>query len=237
MVTVLLGALSVALTLGGNAFAVVDVARERYCPVPVSWAGWAVLMLEGGGGTLAGSVTSALYVLACAAGCFAVAILALRIPRERREDPVRLPGSWPLVGGTRLDWICGPAAAGFLIVLAITRNPAWAVAVTIAADLILYVPTYGHGWRHPHDEAPLAYGLFSAGAVAAIAAAVTGTHPPRTVTVLVLALAYPLYLAVADGAMAGMVLARLAAAPVPAVAAAVVPGPRLDADGASRTTR
>ncbi len=158
MVTVLLGALSVALTLGGNAFAVVDVARERYCPVPVSWAGWAVLMLEGGGGTLAGSVTSALYVLTCAAGCFAVAVLALRIPRERREDPVRLPGSWPLVGGTRLDWICGPAAAGFLIVLAITRDPAWAVVVTIAADLILYVPTYGHGWRHPHDEAPLAYG-------------------------------------------------------------------------------
>lgn len=216
MVTWLLAGLSVALTLGGNAFAIHDVIKETYCPVPVSWAGWALLTVEGGGGTWAGSVTSALYVLTCAAGCFAVAGLALRIPKDKREAPARVPARWLLIGGWRIDLVCGPAAFGFLIVLAFTRSAAWAVALTITADLILYCPTYDHGWRYPHDEAPLAYGLFAGGAAAAILAALTGNHPPRTAAVLVLTLAYPVYLAVADTAMAGMVLARLAAVPLPA---------------------
>jgi hypothetical protein len=104
----------------------------------------------------------------------------------------------------RLDFLCLAGAVAGLVLLATVRAPAAAVAVSVAADLIAYIPTMVHAWREPHEETWSAYALYAAAAWLALAVADFGVFT---------AVAYPAYLAVADTGMTGIIRARRGTAP------------------------
>jgi len=88
-------------------------------PVVMSWLVWTAIL--GIGGTAAlydGQLAAAVFTLAEGAGCVLVAVLAMRIPADRRDEPARMP----LPGGRiRLDVLCLPGAAAGLVLLAVAR--------------------------------------------------------------------------------------------------------------------
>jgi hypothetical protein len=198
----LLVVISAALALAANVPAVRDTWRWDARPVAMSWGGWAAIVAIGAGGSAeARQLPSLVYTGICAAGCAAVGLLALRIPADLRDEPVMVPLPWGR--RVRLDLLCLPAAAAGLVLLAAARDPGMAVAVSVATDAVLYVPTIGHAWQHPEHEPWTAYGLFGLGAWMAVAAAALGGHAGSMT-----AAGYPWYLAVADTGVAAMILAR-----------------------------
>ena len=178
-------AVSGLLTVIGSVPYVIATLRGAARPQVVSWSVWAALLAIGSAAALSdGQVPAAAYSGFCAAECALVAVLAVR-------------------GGDlafrRLDVLCLAGAAAGLVLLAVVRASAAAVAVTVAADLIAYIPTIAHAWRAPREETCSAYVLYAAGAWLALAVA--------DFSVLA-AVAYPAYLAVADTGVACMILAR-----------------------------
>lgn len=180
-------AVSGLLTVIGSVPYVIATLRGAARPQVVSWSVWAALLAIGSAAALSdGQVPAAAYSAFCAAECALVAVLAMR-------------------GGDlafrRLDVLCLAGAVAALVLLAVVRASAAAVAVTVAADLIAYLPTIAHAWRAPREETCSAYVLYAAGAWLALAVADFG---------VLAAVAYPAYLAVADTGVACMILARRA---------------------------
>ncbi len=193
---------SVILSLAGTVPILVQVLRGKARPQPVSWGLWAGLMVIGGLAALdGGHLPAAAYGLACGAECALVAVLALRIPAAEREAPVLVP-LWR-GRAIRLDLICLAGGLAGLAQLAVVRAPGAAVAATVATDLIAYVPTWANAWKAPDDEVATGYALYAAGAAVALAAVVQSGE-----MLVFAAVAYPLYLAVADGAAAVLIVAR-----------------------------
>jgi hypothetical protein len=171
-------------------------------PVVMSWLVWTAIL--GIGGTAAlydGQLAAAVFTLAEGAGCVLVAVLAMRIPADRRDEPARIP----LPGGRiRLDVLCLPGAAAGLVLLAVARAPGPTVAVSIGTDVLAYVPTVAHSWRYPHSEAWSSYAWYAVSAAAALAAV---RHVSLT------AVGYPAYLAVAETVVAAVILGRRGVTP------------------------
>ena len=207
----LLGAAGIVLCAAGNVPAIRAAWRRSFSPQVLSWTGWAGIMLIGGWGSWRGSWASGGYVVMCAAGCLAVAALAARSPApgSARQPAVRVR----LPGGrrARLDLVCAPGTVAGLVLLLLVRDPGWAVGISVVTDAVLYVPTFADGWRAPQGQPLAAYALFAGGAAASCAAVLYahGHRPAAVVAVpLFAALAYPVYLLAADGAMAGLVAGR-----------------------------
>jgi hypothetical protein len=169
-------------------------------PQPVSWAVWAGIMVIGGiDAAKGGQVPAAVYGLACGGECMAIAALALLVPAADRDAPVmvRLSRRHP-EREIRLDWICGAGGVAGLVLLIAVQALRPSTAVLVATDALAYVPTMAAGWRSPHDEVPRSYASFAIGAGIALAIAHLWVF---------IAVAYPLYLLVADTAMAVITLA------------------------------
>lgn len=180
----LLTVASGAVTLAAGGTYVRSAIREAE-PQMVSWLAWTALLVIGACSSLAdGQVPAAVYVLACAAMCAAVVVLVIRRGTWR-------PGPF--------GWACLAGATAGLVLLVFARAPSLAVAVTVAVDLIAYLPTIRHAWQEPGEEPWAAYALFAAGA--ALALAVADLH-------VFAAVAYPLYLLIADTGVAVVIVAR-----------------------------
>lgn len=207
-VQVLIG-VSVVLSLAANVTIWRDTWRWKDTgtrPVAASWAEWAALTGTGAAAAWrAGQMPAAIYAACCAAGCAVVVPLALRIPRDERDEPER-------IGQARLDVVLLPAAMAGLMLLVTpmtTVGHGWirtsgpAVAVAVVTDLLAYLPTAAHAWRHPAAEPWRVYGLFGVAAAASLAAvALQGQMLDLT------AAAYPLYLTAANLGVAAMIVAR-----------------------------
>jgi hypothetical protein len=184
-VTWLLTAASALVTLAAGAVYIREALREAR-PQLVSWLGWTALLVTGASSALAaGQVPAAVYILACAAMCVAVIVLAAR------------RGAWSF---SLLDRVCLAGVAGGLALLIADRSPDLATAVTVAVDAAAYVPTAVHAWRKPGEEPWIAFAGWSAGAALSLAAA----H-----VLVFTAVAYPAYLLAGDSAVTVMILVRL----------------------------
>jgi hypothetical protein len=201
--------LASVLVLSGNLPVLLGIRRGEVRPVPVTWAGWTALMLVGGWAVLtARHDPAAVFILAEAVGCAAIAVCALRIPAGDRDKPES-------VCGVRLDLACLPGIVAGLLLLLAVRSPALAVSVTVGTDLLIFVPTYAHIWAHPWRESVLGYAAFSVGS--AVMLLVSDWSTP-------VGWAYPVYLFVGDGVAAVLAVARRHRMPVtPTVVPAVVP--------------
>lgn len=180
--------------------AIRDRPGPKARPQPVSWAVWAGIMVIGGiDAARGGQVPAAVYGLACGGECMAIAALALLVPAADRDAPVmvRLSRRDP-EREIRLDWICGAGGVAGLVLLIAVQALGPSTAVLVATDALAYVPTMAAGWRSPHDEVPQSYASFAIGAAIALAIAHLWVF---------IAVAYPLYLLVADTAMTVITLA------------------------------
>lgn len=140
-------------------------------PVVMSWVIWtAILAIGGAASASTRQLPAAVFILAQAAECGLVAVLAMRIPVARRA---------------------GPAGRGAC------ASPA--VAVSIGTDVLAYVPTVSHSWRHPYSEAWGSYGWYAVSAAAALAAA-------RHLTIT--AVGYPAWLVLAETVTTTVILYR-----------------------------
>jgi hypothetical protein len=152
--------LAAVLSLAAPGPVLLGTWRGRDSPQVMSWLIWAALPLAGGlAMARGGHVLPAVNVLAVAASCALVAVLALCVPAARRDPPPRLR-LWPGGPAPRLDLLCLPGALAGLALVAVVRDPVPAVLVTAATDMLAFVPTYGHIWAKPRKEPWLSYALF-----------------------------------------------------------------------------
>lgn len=166
-------------------------------PVVMSWVIWTAILAIGGAAALStGQLAAAVFTLAQSAQCGVVAVLAMCVPVEQREDPYRVPVGRRRV---RLDVLCLPGAVAGLVSLAVLRAPGPAVAVCVATDVLAYVPTVAHSWGFPFSEAWSSYAWYAVSAAAALAAAAHFT---------VTAVAYPAYLVLAETVTTAVILTR-----------------------------
>jgi hypothetical protein len=213
---VLIGASAVLATVANTALWW-GAWRKADRPVVASWAEWAALMGIGAAATAeTGKVPAAVYGGFCALGCLIVVPLALRVPAADRDRPVRVAARFTPGGeGARLDLLLLPAVLAGLMLLCTPLFPAGrvyvhtetpAVIVTVATDALAFLPVVGHAWQQPGHEPWMVYGLFAGGAAASLAAAFAQGQG-GTLT----AVAYPLYLTVAELSVAVLIVARRAA--------------------------
>jgi hypothetical protein len=189
---------SAVLSAAGSVPVIRNTLRGKDKPVPVSWLLWAGILAIGGVAALdAGQVPAAVYLIACAAECALVGVLALRIPAADRDPPVTV--RLPRAGHIRLDLICLAGGVVGLVLLAAVRAPGAAVAVSVATDLLAYIPTMVHAWHEPGQETWSTYALYASGALLAL---VVADHR------VFAAVAYPAYLLVADTAVSYIILTR-----------------------------
>jgi hypothetical protein len=191
--------IAAVLSMAGAGPMLLGTWRGRDNPQVMSWCIWAALPLTGGV-AMAGSdyMLPAVNVLAVGVSCALVAVLALRIPADRRDPPPRLR-LWPGGPAPRLDLLCLPGAAAGLVLTVVVRAPVPAVVVTAATDALAFPPTYGHIWAKPHREPWLSYALYSAGG--AVSLTVADWHTPA-------GWVYPVYLCAGDGVAAALIVAR-----------------------------
>lgn len=206
---------SAVLSTAGNVAIWRETWQRKARPVAASWLEWAALMATGAFASWqAGQVPAAIYGAFCAAGCAVVVPITLaRIPAADRDPPTR-------IGQARLDVLLLPGALAGLMLLVTSlttvghawiRTPGPAVAVSVATDALAYLPTIAHAWEHPGAEPWNVYGMFGTGAALSLAAAALQGQ-----MLDLAAVAYPLYLTVADTGVAVMITARRRVIPEPA---------------------
>jgi len=182
--------LSSTLTAAAALPYILDIVRGRARPRIASWGIWTVVQAIGAASAFtARQLPGACYTLLCAAGCAAVVFLGWR--HGGREFG-------------RLDAVCVTLAAEGVALLAVAAwlprlmPMSWAVAVSVATDLLAYLPTFHHAWHRPSEEPWLPYAMF--GAAAGLVLFVTDFR-------VLAGVIYPAYLFAADAAMVVMILA------------------------------
>lgn len=179
-------AASAVLTFAAAVPYMIQTLRGTTKPQVVSWGIWTAITAIGGVAALAShQIPAAVLGLACAAECAVIAVLGLR------EQ---------VYSFSRLDACCLAGAVAGLVLLLVARAAA-AIAATITADFIAFVPTIIHSWRMPSEETCSSYVLYAAGGALILLCADFRVFA---------AVAYPLYLVAADSTLACMILARRA---------------------------
>lgn len=176
------------LSAAGNWPYIRLVQRRAAHPRLVTWVIWAMATTTAAIGSFkAGQVPSGLLTAAFAAGCFGVLAFGWR---HGHRDIGRLDLACLILAGVGVA----------LLTLAALRPSAvpmsWALTAAVATDLIAFLPTYANGWRGMEPWPPFA--VFTAGAVLTLLA--SDHH-------VITAMIFPAYLAAADGAMTGVILA------------------------------
>lgn len=198
---------SVLISAVATGIYVVLTLRGTAKPRPASWAIWAAILAIGAAASAeTGQWPAAAYNSVAVLENAAVAILALRIPAGERDAPVwvRVPRG-PKVA---LDLFCLIGAGAGLVLLAVVRDPVLAIVAAMATEFAGYVPTAVSAWRRPQNEPWPVYVLFSAATAVVVAAAWLPWMGGQTMPVFT-AQAMPLYLTLADGSVAVMILLRM----------------------------
>lgn len=180
---------SSALTAAAALPYILDIVRGRARPRVASWGIWTVVQAVGTVSAFgARQLPAACYTLFCGVGCAAVVFLGWR-HGSRDFGP--------------LDAVCVALATEGVALLAVaTALPqlvplSWAVAVSVATDLLAYLPTFRHAWLRPQEEPWLPYALF--GGAAALVLWVADYQ-------VLVGVIYPMYLFAADAVMVIMIL-------------------------------
>ena len=160
------------ISAAGSVPYILAVIRGTVRPRLVSWGVWAVLagvmtvsaLIEG---AMASAVMTTITFIACAM----VTVLGW----QRRTG-----------GINRGDVICLVGAILGLASLALFKNPLVALAVSVAVDIIAFIPTLMHAWTSPYEESLTCFALSALGGTLAVLAVLMGE-------ISVAALLYPVY--------------------------------------------
>ena len=173
------------ISAAGSVPYILAVIRGTARPRLVSWGVWAVLagvmtvsaFIEG---AMASAAMTAITFIACAT----VTILGW----QRRTG-----------GINRVDMVCLVGAVLGIASLAIFKSPLIALAVSVAVDIIAFIPTLMHAWTSPYEESLACFALSALGGTLAVLAVLVGE-------ISVVALLYPVYSMVFNGLAALLIM-------------------------------
>ena len=173
------------ISAAGSVPYILAVIRGTARPRLVSWGVWAVLagvmtvsaFIEG---AMASAVMTAITFIACAT----VTILGW----QRRTG-----------GINRVDMVCLVGAVLGIASLAIFKSPLIALTVSVAVDIIAFIPTLMHAWTSPYEESLTCFALSALGGTLAVLAVLVGE-------ISVVALLYPVYSMVFNGLAALLIV-------------------------------
>ncbi len=178
-------AIGALVSAAGSVPYILAVIRGTVRPRLVSWAVWAVLagvmtVSAFAEGAMASAVMTSITFIACAT----VTVLGWR----QRQG-----------GVSRLDIVCLLGAVLGIASLAIFKNPLVALAVSVAVDIIAFIPTLVHAWVSPYEESLTCFALSAIGGTLAVLAVLTGE-------ISLPALLYPVYSMVFNGVAALLIV-------------------------------
>ena len=173
------------ISAAGSVPYILAVIRGTARPRLVSWGVWAVLagvmtvsaFIEG---AMASAAMTAITFIACAT----VTILGW----QRRTG-----------GINRVDMVCLVGAVLGIASLAIFKSPLIALTVSVAVDIIAFIPTLMHAWTSPYEESLTCFALSALGGTLAVLAVLAGE-------ISVVALLYPVYSMVFNGLAALLIM-------------------------------
>lgn len=173
------------ISAAGSVPYILAVIRGTARPRLVSWGVWAVLagvmtvsaFIEG---AMASAAMTAITFIACAT----VTILGW----QRRTG-----------GINRVDMVCLVGAVLGITSLAIFKSPLIALTVSVAVDIVAFIPTLVHAWTSPYEESLACFALSALGGTLAVLAVLVGE-------ISVVALLYPVYSMVFNGLAALLIV-------------------------------
>lgn len=175
--------LSSIVTIGAVIPYLVQIVRGKTKPRIVSWFTWSLLTGIACAASFAdGQVATGFLMLAATIEVFSVVVLGLK-HGDRKFD--------------RTDIVCQIAALAGMALWFIFNSPAVAVAAMVAIDLIGCIPTLKHSWFKPYEETWITFALSSLGGILTLL--VIGEWS-------ITSAAYPLYIALANNAVALTIL-------------------------------
>ena len=162
-----------------------DTLRGKTRPNIITWFTWTLLNALSAAAAFAGhAYQTAVFAAAVTLVTASVVVFGLR-------DGIKKYGVF--------DYVCQALALVGIVLWQLSGEPAVAMTLSIIASFIGSLPTYRHAWRAPHEETWQAFGLDGA---AAVVAALSVTQ------LSYLALAYPVYIALSDVSLVGVILWR-----------------------------
>jgi hypothetical protein len=165
----------------------IDIVRGKTKPNVVSWFTWTILTGIGTAAVIAqAGFGPAILPLSASICTFSVVLLGLK---------------YGFAKYSKVDAICQVCALGGVILWIVFNSPHIALVAAISIDAIAGIPTLLHAYKAPQEETWQTFMLGSIGALLTLASASSFTTAK---------VAYPIYLAIANGAIAGtMVVMRL----------------------------
>lgn len=192
MVQAVLGITAAIIAAWAAVIYVRDTLKGPTRPHRVSWGIWAVIAVLGAGSALEGGARFGAAVSLVYVGLTVVVFILSLAPKYGKP------------GGEWYDWPLGLVAAATIVAWQMFELPvSIAAVVAVAADSAAAWPTLRESWRQPRSE-PLR--VWAADAVASAMALVAVAKPSFA------ALAFPVYLFVAQSLIAGTLYARRKAA-------------------------
>ena len=115
-----------------------DSLKGKTHPNIVTWGTWTLLnVIYTAAAWSQGARQTTLFMSAATLASFGIFLSGFRYGLKRY---------------TKFDVICQVAALAGLLLWAATRNPALAVAISVAVDFVGLLPTLRHAWKSPEAE-------------------------------------------------------------------------------------
>jgi hypothetical protein len=173
------------ISIAGAVPYIVEILRGKTKPRIVSWFTWTLITAIAGAASLADHQYPAAILSFCSsAGTLSIVLLGLKYGDKRLSA---------------LDIGCQVAALAGLVLWLTLKSPVIAVLTMVAIDLVGCVPTLVHSWHKPYEETWIAF------AMSALAAGLTLWAAEGW---QVTAVAYPIYLVLANIMLAGTIFIR-----------------------------
>ena len=173
------------ISAAGSVPYILAVIRGTARPRLVSWGVWAVLA---GVMTVSAFIEGAMASVAMTAITFIACATVTILGWQRRTG-----------GINRVDMVCLVGAVLGIASLAIFKSPLIALAVSVAVDIIAFIPTLMHAWTSPYEESLTCFALSALGGTLAVLAVLVGE-------ISVVALLYPVYSMVFNGLAALLIM-------------------------------
>lgn len=178
-------AIGALVSAAGSVPYILAVIRGTVRPRLVSWGVWAVLAgVMTISAYLEGAMASAVMTSITFIACTTVTVLGW----QRRTG-----------GINRLDMACLAGAVLGIASLALFKNPLVALSVSVAVDIVAFIPTLVHAWSSPYEESLTCFALSTLGGTLAMMAVLAGD-------ITVAALLYPVYSVVFNGVAALLIV-------------------------------
>ncbi|MDR2976200.1 MAG: hypothetical protein LBV19_02660 [Streptococcaceae bacterium] len=143
--------IGVAISLGSAIPYILETIRGNVQPNRVTWLLWSFGPLVGAIAAFSTGITwSALPVFM--GGFTPLLVLAASFVNRKAQ--------WKL---GRFDYVCGAFSILVLVVWYLTKDPNWAIALSILSDALAAAPTFIKAWKYPESEHVSTYfgGIFT----------------------------------------------------------------------------